>query len=169
MIKLDPVGLYRVSRWCVKHDMPWLGKFIHRACYVFYSCYISPFAEIGSNSTVEHFGSAVVIGMNVRIGDNVRVYQGVTLGWRSSPEEANPSYLLDIGDDVFIGAGAKVLARGTMTIGARSVIAANAVVIHSMPCDSLALGIPAKISPRKQLAFAESSFGQERGLNGNFS
>jgi serine O-acetyltransferase len=83
----------------------------------------------------------VVIGGNARIGDRVRFYGSNTVG--TAKDNGYPI----IEDDVWIGAGARIL--GPITIGARSRIGANAVVLKDVPPDSVAVGIPARVSPRE--------------------
>ena len=82
----------------------------------------------------------VVIGGDARIGDRVRFYGNNTVG--TAKDDGYPT----IEDDVWIGAGARIL--GPITIGARSRIGANAVVLQDVPPDSVAVGIPARIFPR---------------------
>jgi serine O-acetyltransferase len=82
----------------------------------------------------------VVIGGNARIGDRVRFYGSNTIG--TAKDDGYPL----IEDDVWIGAGARIL--GPIRVGARSRIGANAVVVTDVPPDSVAVGIPAKIRPR---------------------
>ncbi|RKH07764.1 serine acetyltransferase [Corallococcus praedator] len=83
----------------------------------------------------------VVIGGDARIGDRVRFYGNNTVG--TAKDNGYPI----IEDDVWIGAGARIL--GPVRIGARSRIGANAVVLQDVPPDSVAVGIPARIFPRK--------------------
>ncbi|CAN7221180.1 serine O-acetyltransferase [Microbacterium sp. LjRoot45] len=103
---------------------------------------IHPGAQIGRRFFVDH-GMGVVIGETAEIGDDVMLYHGVTLGGRTRDAgKRHPT----LGDGVAVGAGAKVL--GPITIGAGSVIGANAVVTVDAPEDSVLVGIPAK--PRKR-------------------
>ncbi|MFB1480564.1 serine O-acetyltransferase EpsC [Corallococcus sp. RDP092CA] len=85
----------------------------------------------------------VVIGGDARIGDRVRFYGNNTVG--TAKDNGYPV----IEDDVWIGAGARIL--GPVRIGARSRIGANAVVLQDVPPDSVAVGIPARVFPRKDL------------------
>ena len=86
----------------------------------------------------------IVIGETAEIGDGVMLYHGVTLGGQVLTQtKRHPT----IGDNVTIGAGAKVL--GPITIGAGSAIGANAVVTHDVAENHIAVGIPAKARPRK--------------------
>ncbi|MGJ4892975.1 serine O-acetyltransferase [Bradyrhizobium sp. HKCCYLS3077] len=98
--------------------------------------------EIGRNFVIDHFGGIIVSGYT-RIGDNCRIRNGVTIGLRRVEEKAAPV----IGDNVDIGAGAKLL--GPIHIGNNVVIGANAVVISDVPDDSIAVGVPAIVKPRR--------------------
>ncbi|GAB3273960.1 serine O-acetyltransferase [Arthrobacter pigmenti] len=103
---------------------------------------IHPGAMIGRGFFIDH-GMGVVIGETAEIGEDVMIYQGVTLGGRSLARvKRHPT----IGDRVVIGAGAKVL--GPVVIGADSAVGANAVVVKDAPADSILTGIPAKARPR---------------------
>ncbi|MEG2004282.1 MAG: serine O-acetyltransferase EpsC, partial [Clostridia bacterium] len=103
---------------------------------------IHPAAKIGKCLFIDH-GSCVVIGETAIIGDNCTIYQGVTLGGTGKNiGKRHPT----IGNNVMIGAGAKVL--GPIIIGDNSKIAAGAVVLKDVPSDSTAVGIPARIVTR---------------------
>ena len=100
---------------------------------------IHPGATIGSGLFIDH-GMGVVIGETAEIGDNCTLYQGVTLGGTGKDTgKRHPT----LGDNVLVGAGAKVL--GPVNIGSGSKIAAGAVVLKDVPEDSTAVGIPAKV------------------------
>ncbi|MFJ2550355.1 serine O-acetyltransferase EpsC [Microbacterium sp. NPDC087591] len=104
---------------------------------------IHPGARIGRRFFIDH-GMGVVIGETAEIGDDVMLYHGVTLGGRTRESgKRHPT----LGDGVAVGAGAKIL--GPITIGAGSVVGANAVVTRDAPDDSILVGIPAK--PRHRL------------------
>ncbi|WP_026530812.1 serine O-acetyltransferase EpsC [Haematomicrobium sanguinis] len=99
---------------------------------------IHPGAVLGRRVFIDH-GMGVVIGETAEIGDDVMIYQGVTLGGRSLEKvKRHPT----IGARVTIGAGAKVL--GPVVIGADSAIGANAVVVKDAPAESIITGIPAR-------------------------
>lgn len=103
---------------------------------------IHPGAQIGRRFFIDH-GMGVVIGETAEIGDDVMLYHGVTLGGRTrNAGKRHPT----LGDGVAVGAGAKIL--GPITIGAGSVVGANAVVTRDAPADSVLIGIPAK--PRQR-------------------
>ena len=104
---------------------------------------IHPGAKIGKGLVIDH-GMGVVIGETAEIGDNCTIYQGVTLGGTGKDVgKRHPT----LGDNVLVGAGAKVL--GPFKIGNNSKIAANAVVLEEIPENCTAVGIPAKIARRE--------------------
>jgi serine O-acetyltransferase len=102
---------------------------------------IHPGAQLGRRLFIDH-GMGVVIGETAVVGDDVLLFHGVTLGGRSmSRGKRHPT----LGDNVTVGAGAKIL--GPVSIGSGAQIGANAVVITDVPTDHIAVGIPAKIRP----------------------
>ena len=104
---------------------------------------IHPGATIGRRFFIDH-GMGVVIGETAEIGDGCMLYHGVTLGGQDLTQtKRHPT----LGDNVTVGAGAKVL--GPITIGCGSAIGANAVVTKDVPANHIAVGIPAKCRPRK--------------------
>lgn len=103
---------------------------------------IHPGATIGKSFFIDH-GMGVVIGETTEIGDNCTIYQGVTLGGTGKDVgKRHPT----LGDNVLVGAGAKVL--GPITIEDNCKVAANAVVLKEIPENSTAVGIPAKVVRR---------------------
>ena len=106
---------------------------------------IHPAAQIGKGLFIDH-GCAVVIGETTIIGDNCTIYQGVTLGGTGKHVgKRHPT----IGNNVMIGAGAKVL--GPINIGDNAKIAAGAVVLKDIPENSTAVGVPARIVRGKNI------------------
>jgi len=103
---------------------------------------IHPGATIGRRFFMDH-GMGVVIGETTQIGDDVMLYHGVTLGGTSAmSDKRHPT----LGDDIVVGAGASIL--GPVTIGAHSVVGAQAVVVSDAPPSSVLTGIPAVARPR---------------------
>ncbi|MCE7785726.1 serine O-acetyltransferase [Staphylococcus xylosus] len=116
-----------------------LARLISQVTRFFTGIEIHPGAQIGRRLFIDH-GMGVVIGETCRIGDNVTIYQGVTLGGTGKEKgKRHP----DIGDNVLIAAGAKVL--GNITINANVNIGANSVVLNSVPSYSTVVGIPGHI------------------------
>lgn len=103
---------------------------------------IHPAATIGKRFFIDH-GMGVVIGETTEIGDDCTIYQGVTLGGTGKDVgKRHPT----LGNNVMVGAGAKVL--GPVYVASNSKIASNAVVLHPVPENSTAVGIPAKVVKR---------------------
>ena len=98
--------------------------------------------EVGRNFVIDHFGGIVVSGY-VKFGDDCRIRNGVVIGLARVGDPCAPV----IGNRVDIGAGAKILGR--VTIGNDILIGANAVVISDVPDNSIAVGVPARIKPRR--------------------
>lgn len=97
--------------------------------------------RVGRNFVIDHFGGIVVSGY-AAFGDNCRIRNGVVVGLARAEDPCAPV----IGDNVDIGAGAKVLGR--IRVGNNVMIGANAVVVRDVPDDSIAVGVPARTRPR---------------------
>ncbi len=116
-----------------------LARLISQVTRFFTGIEIHPGAQVGRRLFIDH-GMGVVIGETCRIGDNVTIYQGVTLGGTGKEKgKRHP----DIGDNVLIAAGAKVL--GNINIESDVNIGANSVVLSSVPSYSTVVGIPGHI------------------------
>lgn len=130
---------YRFSNFFYRHKLKILAHVIHYFSRVLFSMDLHPAATIEPGVVIDH-GIGVVIGSTATVGKGTLIYHGVTLGTKKvCPGKRHP----DIGKDVVIGAGAKIL--GPISVGDRAIIGANAVVLHNVPENSLAVGIPAKI------------------------
>ena len=130
---------YRVAHklYLSKHYFP--ARLISQLARLLTGIEIHPGATIGKGFFIDH-GMGVVIGETTEIGDNCSIYQGVTLGGTGKDVgKRHPT----LGDNVLVGAGAKVL--GPFTIGDGSKIAAGAVVLKEIPDDSTAVGVPARV------------------------
>ena len=133
---------YRVAHILHTHGHVLGARVISQGAKFLTGIEIHPGAKIGRGLFIDH-GSGVVIGETAEIGDNCTLYQGVTLGGTGKDVgKRHPT----LGNNVMIGAGAKVL--GPFKIGDNSKIAANAVVLSEVPPDSTAVGIPAKVVKR---------------------
>lgn len=123
-------GRFFLARWISQRAVKKTGIEIH------------PGAELGRRVFIDH-GTGVVIGETAQIGDDVTIYQGVTLGGTGKDcGKRHPT----IGSNVLIGAGAKVL--GPFRVGDNSNIAAGAVVLAEIPPNSTAVGVPARVVRR---------------------
>lgn len=134
---------YRIANKLKKWKIPFVPRLISQLARFFTGIEIHPGATIGEKFFIDH-GMGVVIGETTIIGDNVLVYQGVTLGGTGKDQgKRHPT----IGDRVTIGAGAKVL--GNITIGSDSNIGAGSVVIDDVPEHSTVVGIPGRITRQR--------------------
>lgn len=128
---------YRLCRWLVKKRIPILNIFIQKAVEILTGISIPPTAELGKGIFIPHFGG-IVINSGSKLGDFCTISHDVTIG-NKRPGGGAPV----IGDNVYICAGAKVL--GEITVGDHCIIGANAVLMESVPPNSVVAGIPAKV------------------------
>ena len=130
---------YRIANKLYRWNIPLLPRVISHIARVFTGIEIHPAAKIGERFFIDH-GQGVVIGETTEIGDDVLIYQQVTLGGTGKEKgKRHPT----IGNKVVIGAGAKVL--GSITIGDNVRIGAGSVVINNIPHDSTVVGVPGRI------------------------
>ncbi len=147
------VVVFRLANWCKRHRVPFFPGFLQRYIYQHYGLEISSGAEIGGGLYIAH-PVGCVIGAR-KIGRNCSVIAAVTIGMRNT--WAFPV----IGDNVTIGAGARVL--GDLRIGNDVTIGANAVVIHDVPDGATVVGMPArpiKIYGQPLIPVSEKSVGE---------
>lgn len=136
---LHAVLLHRFAHWLNGLGLPVLPRVVSHATRFLTGIEIHPGAKLGRRVTIDH-GMGIVIGETAEVGDDVLIYQGVTLGNnRFQRGKRHPT----IGANVVIGAGAKVL--GPITVGEGARVAAGAVVVHDVPPHTTAAGVPAKI------------------------
>lgn len=136
---LHAIWMYRAAHWLWQHNLKLAGRLLSEFSRWITGIEIHPGARIGRRFFIDH-GMGVVIGETAEIGDDVLIYQGVTLGGTSlKKEKRHPT----IEDHVMISAGAAVI--GPVTIGRGSRIGAGAVVVSSAPPYSTIVGIPGKI------------------------
>ena len=135
---LHAIWAHRVNHALWRRGFRFPGRLGSQVARLITGIEIHPGARIGRRFFIDH-GMGVVIGETAEIGDDVMLYHGVTLGGRTRDSgKRHPT----IGDGVAVGAGAKVL--GPVTIGAGSIVGANAVVTRDAPADSILVGVPAK-------------------------
>lgn len=130
--------LYRISRFFYVFNIPFLPRLISYFNRFLTGIEIHPGAKIGKNLFIDH-GHGVVIGETAVIGDNVTIFHGVTLGGRKfHPTKRHPT----IGNNVLIGAGAKIL--GNIKIGDNVKIGAGAIVINDLGAEKTVISDIAK-------------------------
>ncbi|SHK25334.1 serine O-acetyltransferase [Anaerobranca californiensis DSM 14826] len=130
---------HRIAHRLYKRKFMVLARLISQISRFLTGIEIHPGAKLGKGIFIDH-GSGVVIGETAEVGDNVTIYQGVTLGGTGKEKgKRHPT----IKENCVIGAGAKVL--GAFTVGANSKIGAGAVVLEEVPPNSTVVGVPGKI------------------------
>lgn len=136
---LHAVWSHLVAHWFYKKEKYVTARLISQISRFFTGIEIHPGAQIGRRLFIDH-GMGVIIGETCRIGDNVTIYQGVTLGGTGKEKgKRHP----DIGDNVLIAAGAKVL--GNIKVDSNVNIGANSVVLRPVPSYSTVVGIPGHV------------------------
>ena len=137
---LKAVRSYRKAHWFYEHGFFTIARIISQRARHRTGIEIHPGAKIGKGLFIDH-GMGVVIGETTEIGENCLLYQGVTLGGTGKDKgKRHPT----LGDNVMVGAGAKVL--GPITIGNNVKVAANAVVLKPIPDNCTAVGVPARVA-----------------------
>lgn len=130
---------HRLAHWLYRMGLRFLPRLISQWSRLWTGIEIHPAAQIGRRLVIDH-GMGIVIGETAQVGDDVLLYQGVTLGGTGKDcGKRHPT----IGNCVMIGSGAKVL--GPFTVGAGARIASNAVVLGEVPPGATAVGVPARI------------------------
>lgn len=131
--------MYRRANFFFRHNMFFLARLISQRAARKTGIEIHPGATIGRRMVIDH-GTGVVIGETTEIGDDVLIYQGVTLGGTGKDTgKRHPT----IGNNVMISSGAKVL--GPFKVGDNARIAAGAVVLEEVPANATVVGVPARV------------------------
>jgi serine O-acetyltransferase len=142
---LHAIWTHRLAHWLWNHHARLFSRILSQLSRWLTGIEIHPGARLGRRLFIDH-GMGVVIGETSEVGDDVLIYQGVTLGGTSlKKEKRHPT----IGDHVLISAGASVI--GPVTIGHSSRIGAGAVVVSSAPPYSTIVGIPGKVVEKDRL------------------
>jgi serine O-acetyltransferase len=135
--------LHRLAHWLDRKRVPVIPRVISQISRFFTGIEIHPGAVIGRRFFIDH-GMGVVIGETAEIGDDVLLYQGVTLGGTGNEQgKRHPT----IGNSVVIGTGAKVL--GSIRIGNNVKIGAGSVVVDAVPDNSTVVGVPGRVVRRR--------------------
>ena len=133
------IRMHRRAHFYYKHGLMFLARYVSQRAARITGIEIHPGATIGRRLVIDH-GTGIVIGETTEIGDDVLIYQGVTLGGTGKDRgKRHPT----IGNNVMISAGAKVL--GPFKIGDNSRVAAGAVVLEEVPPNSTVVGVPARV------------------------
>jgi serine O-acetyltransferase len=141
---LHAIWGHRLAHWLWTHRLKLVARFLSQVMRSLTGIEIHPGARIGAKFFIDH-GMGVVIGETAEVGNCVTLYHGVTLGGTTlSKGKRHPT----LGDEVVVGAGAKIL--GAITIGEHSRIGANAVVVKSVPPNSVVVGVPGEVVVRSK-------------------
>lgn len=136
---LHAIIMHRIAHWFYTHKMITLARFLSQFSRFLTGVEIHPGARIGKGLFIDH-GTGVVIGETAEIGDNVTIYQGVTLGGTGKEKgKRHPT----IGSNTMIAAGAKIL--GSIKIGNNVKVGAGSVVLDPVPDNCTVVGVPGKI------------------------
>ena len=136
---LHAIWAHRLANWLFRHRWYSIARVISQTSRFFTGIEIHPGATLGDRLFIDH-GMGVVIGETCEIGNNVVIYQGVTLGGTGKEKgKRHPT----IGNNVVIASGAKVL--GSFRVGDNAMIGANSVVLNEVPPNSTVVGIPGRI------------------------
>lgn len=134
------VGLHRVAHWLFEADLFFLARLVNHYSRWMTGIDIHPGAKIGAHLFIDH--GFTVIGETAMIGDNVTIYQCVTLGGTDPANGIAGKRHPTLENDVIVGSGAQIL--GPIIVGARARIGANAVVTKEVPEGAVMVGIPAR-------------------------
>ncbi|MCZ6480824.1 MAG: serine O-acetyltransferase [Candidatus Methylomirabilales bacterium] len=144
--------LQRLAHWFWMRRFLFVGRFISHVNRFLTGIEIHPAARLGPGLFIDH-GMGVVIGETTEVGENVTIYQGVTLGGTSlERKKRHPT----IGDNVVIGAGAKIL--GPFTVGNNSKIGSSSVVVNEVPPNSVVVGVPGRVIYRDGKKVSQMDF-----------
>lgn len=145
---------HRVAHWLYEHKHYFLARWYSQRTVRKTGIEIHPGATIGKGLFIDH-GNGVIIGETTIIGDNVTLYQGVTLGGTGKEQgKRHPT----IGNNVMISAGAKVL--GSFTVGENSKIGAGSVVLSEVPPNCTVVGVPGRVVKRDNLRIPREDMDQ---------
>ncbi|WP_243268588.1 serine O-acetyltransferase EpsC [Anaerotruncus colihominis] len=137
---LHALMLHRPAHWLYLHKAFLPARLISQAARFLTGVEIHPGAKIGSGVMIDH-GMGIVIGETAEVGDGCTIYQGVTLGGTGKDKgKRHPT----LGKNVTVGCGAKIL--GPFKVGDGAKVAANAVLLESIPAQSTAVGVPARVA-----------------------
>jgi len=143
------MAVYRFGRWrygvrptMLRKACSLVYRILYKSAQVLTGIELPCEVELGQNFIIDHFGGIIISGY-AKFGDNCRIRNGVVVGIRRVEDTIAPV----IGNNVDIGSGAKLL--GPIRIGDNVLIGANAVVLCDVPANSIAIGVPATIKPRR--------------------
>ena len=148
---LRAVRMHRRANWFYRHNMKFIARWISQRAVRKTGIEIHPAAKIGRRVFIDH-GAGVVIGETAEVGDDVLIYQGVTLGGTGKDTgKRHPT----IGNNVVVSSGAKVL--GSFKVGDNSKIGSGSVVLKEVPPNSVVVGVPGRVVTRNGVRIASNN------------
>lgn len=135
---INAVSMQRVAHYLYTKHVPVVPKVIQSLVFLLFNSYLPVEVRFGEGSKLAYGGIGVVLHKKCKIGKRVIICQNVTLGKKMGPGEAPV-----IGDDVYIGPGAKIL--GNVVVGSNVIIGANTVVTKDVPNNVICAGVPGRI------------------------
>jgi serine O-acetyltransferase len=156
---LHAVWSHRLAHWLWNHKLRFIARLLSSFARLITSVDIHPGATIGSGLFIDH-AIGVVIGETTIIGNDVTLYQGVTLGGTSLAKgKRHPT----LGDGVIVGSGAKVL--GPIEVGHGARIGANSVVVRDVPEGAVVVGVPGQVISRSQPVVGATAVDADQSLS----
>jgi serine O-acetyltransferase len=137
---MNAISAYRLGNWLLRKGVPIAPRMVYFATYALFNSSIPPGCEIGRGARFAYGGIGVVIHGQCKIGRNVLIGPNVTLGGNFG------SGVPTVGDNVFIGPGVRIL--GEITVGNNVILGANAVILHDVPDNCIAAGVPGRVIRR---------------------
>lgn len=143
---MNAVILYRIGNWCHVRGIPFIPGAIRNLIFLMFNSYIPSTATIGARSIFAYGAIGVVLHANSKVGRGCVIGQGVTIGAAEGYVSKEINACPTIGNNCYLGAGAKVL--GGIRIGDNCQIGAAAVVLQNVPDNSIVVGVPARVVGR---------------------
>lgn len=140
---MNAVKLYRIGNWFYKRGVPIVPTLIRNLIFLLFNSYIPVSAKIGRGSIFAYGAIGVVVHADAEVGSDCVLGQGITIGAAEGYVTSEVNKCPVIGDNCYIGAGAKII--GDIKIGDNCQVGASAVVLKDMPANSIVVGIPARV------------------------
>lgn len=140
---MNAVHLYRIANWFYRKRIPIMPAVMRNIMFLLFNSYIPPSATIGKGTVFAYGAIGVVLHADSWLGSGCVIGQGVTIGASEAFFSGLPNKCPSIGNNVYIGAGARIL--GDITIGDGCQIGAGAIVVRDVPPHSVVVGVPGRV------------------------